>query len=59
MSYSFNLEAFGFNVRDKDEDKPRPETLIRKWWEEGARTGRCKKNQLIALMRICCAHFKE
>jgi len=42
MSYSFNLQAFGLNVKEKE--KTSPVTLIRKWWEEGARTRRCKKN---------------
>jgi len=42
-SYSFILKAFGFDVKDKDKDNPRPMTLIRKWWEERARTSRCKK----------------
>ena len=46
MSYGFNLEAFGLNVEDKDKEKEkeRAVTLIRKWWEEGARTRRCKNN---------------
>jgi hypothetical protein len=45
MSYSFNLKALGLNAKDKD--RPMPVTLITKWWEEGARTRRCKKRELI------------
>jgi len=47
MAYSFNLKALGLNVKEKDKEKPRHVTLIRKWWEEGARTRRCKKKELI------------
>ena len=44
-AYSFNLKAIGLNVKDKEKEKPRPVTLIRKWWGGAARTRRCKKKK--------------